>query len=362
MARKGGEDRGIFPDPRHRNDEKGRPLFWVEYYVNGKRYRECVGTKSQAKAVYAKRKTDVREGRWFPPTKRRHHQTVQDIVEQYLDVSRGNRSRKTDLWHAEMLIAAFGDRRVDELRAGDIERWMATRAAETSPTTANRTFDFLKRACRRALRDDLVATDPTVKVRRFQEPRGRVRYLTAEEEAALRAAMAPTWWILVEFAIHTGLRRAEQFLLRWDSIDFQTGVITIPRSKNGQLRHVRMNSRVRELLRDLPSRLKSEFVFCNTRGRPLNANNFVNRFFRPALKAAGIRDFHWHDCRHTFASRMVMAGKSLVAVSQLMGHSNIKMTMIYAHLAPEHLEDAVEALVQPPPAMPTTRITATTPA
>lgn len=353
MARKGNQDRGIFPDPKHRRDERGRLLHWIEYHdAGGHRHRELVGTKSQARAAYAKRKTDVREGRWAPPGRHRRSLTITDIVEQYLAVSQANRSRKTDLWHGEMLVGAFGDRLVDELSAGDIERWMAARAAETSPTTANRTFDFLKRACRRALRDELVATDPTARVKRFHEPRGRVRYLTAEEEAALRTTLPSTTWALVEFAIHTGLRRAEQFNLRWDSIDFQVGVITIARSKSGETRHVKMNSRVRELLRELPSRLKSEWVWVNRRGAPLNANNFCARVFRPAVAAAGIRDFHWHDLRHTFASRMVMAGKSLVAVQQLLGHASIKMTMVYAHLAPEHLEDAVEALVAAPQIMP----------
>lgn len=352
MAREGNRDRGLYEWP------KGSGIWWIEYHHQGRRHREKVGTKSQARLVYGKRKAELREGRFFPPQRRVRPVTVEDVIESYLEVSRGNRSRKTDLYHAELMVGAFGDRHVEELRAGDVEHWLAARSVATSPSTANRSVQFLRRTIRRAVRDGLVAADPTAGVKLLREPPGRVRYLTSEEETRLRAEMPPDPWLLVEFAIHTGLRRAEQFGLRWENVDFRSGNLTIPRSKSGQARHVKMNSRVRAILRELPSRLKSEWVFPSLTGSPMDANNFVSRHFRPAIERARIRDFHWHDCRHTFASRLVMAGKSLVAVHQLLGHSSIKMTMIYAHLAPEHLEDAVEVLVaipeppsEPPSAM-----------
>ena len=106
-----------------------------------------------------------------------------------------------------------------------------------------------------------------------------------------------------------------------------------------------MNDRVLEILRGLPGRLKSEWVFPSETGEsPLNANNFINRIFNPALKQAKIIDFHWHDLRHTFASRLTLAGVDLRTLQELMGHKTIKMTLRYSHLSPTHTLEAVNKL------------------
>jgi len=106
-----------------------------------------------------------------------------------------------------------------------------------------------------------------------------------------------------------------------------------------------MNDAARDILRSLPSGLKSDWVFSSRSGRtPLNAKNFVNRVFSPALEKAKIAGFHWHDLRHTLASRLVMAGVDLRTVQELMGHHSYEITLRYAHLAPAHTLDAVQRL------------------
>ena len=352
--------------------QRSTGIWWVRYHDDrGKEHREKVGSKTAAMEVYRKRKNEVREGKFFPDDlARRRRVTVATVIDRYLEVSLENRSRVTDEWHAGLLKDAFGDEAVDDLRSHDIEKWMRARARETSPSTANRTFGFLMRCCRKAVRDGVVRTDPTARVQKLEEPSGRIRFLSNEEEARLRQAVhTPTdrrkgkmrgaqvkiWppkevaWLFVEFAILTGLRRGEQFGLKWECIDFSNRVLTIPRSKNGESRHVPLNSRVIEILSELPSRGKSPWVFVNQKGTaPMDANNFVNRIFRFALDDAGMKNFHWHDLRHTFGSRLVMAGVPLYTVQKLMGHKSIQMTERYAHLAPSHLAEAVEVLVRDP--------------
>jgi integrase len=153
----------------------------------------------------------------------------------------------------------------------------------------------------------------------------------------------------VVVALHTGLRRGEQFRLRWsEHVDFTTGIVTVADSKSEEPRHVPMNDTVRAVLRALPSRLKSRWVFPSETGEtPLDAQNFVNRVFLPALRRAKIGDFHWHDLRHTFASRLVMAGVDLRTVQELLGHKTLVMTLLYAHLSPEHQLEAVQRLNRP---------------
>ena len=106
-----------------------------------------------------------------------------------------------------------------------------------------------------------------------------------------------------------------------------------------------MNATVKALLAALPSRLKSEWVLPSSTGTtPINSCNVMHRHFVPALEAAKVVDFHWHDLRHTFASRLVMAGVPLFTVQKLMGHTTLAMTQRYAHLAPGHLREAVSNL------------------
>jgi site-specific recombinase XerD len=115
-----------------------------------------------------------------------------------------------------------------------------------------------------------------------------------------------------------------------------------------------MNEQVVEVLRNLPSRLKSPYVFPSRSGKtPLNANNFINRVWNPLLQEAGIDNFHWHDCRHTFASRLIMAGVDLRTVQELLGHKTITMTLRYAHLSPTHQREAVQRLTPQPTAITT---------
>src|SRR5207247_4627316 len=108
---------------------------------------------------------------------------------------------------------------------------------------------------------------------------------------------------------------------------------------------------------------KSPYVFPSETGEsPLNANNFINRVWNPARKKSSLADLHWHDLRHTFASRLTMAGVDLRTVQELMGHKTITMTLRYAHLSPTHQLEAVQRLNRPENLAPTDTSTSTSPA
>ena len=153
---------------------------------------------------------------------------------------------------------------------------------------------------------------------------------------------------LVAFAFLTGLRQGEQFGLLWEQVDFANHVLKIPESKDGKHRFVPLNQAALDVLRR--QRLlhdgKSRWVFPGERKSdvPRNAHNFTNRVFRPALKRARMKDFVFHDLRHTYGSRLAMAGVPLLTIAELMGHANPNMTKRYAHLCPSHLKQAVYVL------------------
>ena len=333
--------RGIFERP------KGSGVWWARYHdEHGREHREKVGTKSLALQVYRKRKTEIAERRFFPERIRRRDVLLTDMLSDYLVRVRGKlRSVRECERYARYWKDALPGRTLRQVTPGDIERYVARRAEEMAPASINRELAFLKRVFNIAIGDGLVESNPVRSVKFFRENNQRVRFLTDEEEPELREAIGEEEWPKVAVAEHTGLRQAEQFHLEWEYVDFTTGLVTVPRSKHGEARRVPMNETVREILRALPSRLKSPYVFPSDTGQtPLDARNYVRRVFLPALKRAHIEDFRWHDLRHTFASRLVMKGVDLKTVQELMGHKTIAMTLRYAHLSPAHQLAAVRRL------------------
>lgn len=144
-------------------------------------------------------------------------------------------------------------------------------------------------------------------------------------------------------ALHTGLRPSEMYALKRDRIDRSRRLISIPQTKNGKARHIPLNTEAMAAFTELLQRPSPEgWVFVTMDGERLRG---YKHWFVRAVKTAAIREFTWYCLRHTFASRLVMAGVNLRTVAELMGHKTIQMTMRYAHLAPEHNLAAVERLV-----------------
>jgi len=339
-------ERGIFERPT------GSGVWWTRYADQyGRIHREKAGYKSTAKALYQKRKTEVREGRFFPPARTREV-LFKDMVQLFLDdhAKPGKRSWRDDLYRSKRLIEVFGNKSLSSISTQDVERFKARLAQEVSLATANRCLALLKTIFNKAVQWGKAQANPVEGVKLFKENGQRTRFLSEEEEDRLKAIFPPGSWPLVEIALHTGMRKGEQFNLRWTDINFLTEIITIPqtKSKSGEMRHITMNDKVVEILRNLSSRLKNEWVFPSSTGiTPLDGNNFTKGVFVPAVREAKIENFKWHDLRHTFASRLVMKGVDLRTVQELMGHKTIAMTLKYSHLSPRHQKEAVQVLIQP---------------
>jgi len=138
------------------------------------------------------------------------------------------------------------------------------------------------------------------------------------------------------------MRKEEILSLEWDKhIDLKHGFILLNKTKNGDRREIPINQTLRETLQGLVKHINSPYVFTDSEGKRYQD---VKRSFNSALKRAVIKDFRFHDLRHTFASHLVMTGIDLTTVSRLLGHKNLTMTLRYSHLAPEHMVRAVDLL------------------
>ena len=182
---------------------------------------------------------------------------------------------------------------------------------------------------------------PCHSLKLVRENNARNRCLTFGEEARLLAALPVRFRPLVTVALHTGMRRGELRSLRWEDVDFETGSIRIKQDKAGDGRWASMNSVARDARVTIKREQKvlSPYVFCSPKGRFLH--NW-ERYWRPALHAAQIPNFRFHDLRHTFASRLAMDGVDLYTVQRAGGWKTQIMVQRYAHLSPDHMKAAVE--------------------
>jgi len=179
----------------------------------------------------------------------------------------------------------------------------------------------------------------------LREPSGRVRYLSDEEEHALVGKLLnDESRDRLRVLLQTGLRKSEFLGLRWKDVDLKAGVLTIPRSKHGEARHVPLTSDVRTIISRRPWALDATaLIFPNSLGN--TDLHWAEKDFPEAIATAKIKDFRLHDTRHTFASRLAMEGVDLLTIKELGGWKTLSVVQRYAHLSPGHQRQAFERLV-----------------
>ena len=249
--------------------------------------------------------------------------------------------------------APVSETRVRLITEDLIDDWRLQRQnAGTNPATINRNINALKACLSYAVRRKLITTNPLFGIEKLDVEEGeRVRYLDEGEEKRLRQALSESGErirTMALFAMNTGVRRGELFSLHWSNItrsDIEGSVMEVAaiesgKSKNRKTRRIPLNREARNVL-DSWGRKSEGLVFPSDTGKQLTD---IRKAWDSVTKKAKVKDFRWHDLRHHFASRMVMAGIPLNTVRELLGHSDIKMTLRYAHLAPGHMREAVEAI------------------
>jgi integrase len=337
-------------------------------------HEEQVGrVKAEARDTHASRRLRARSEPGWCPALERHQAAVNAAAaaarerarisfgtyatNTYLPYSKlAKRSWRTDESRIGWLVARLGNARLDEVTAQTLDGLLAELRGDREPGTVNRYRDLLSAIFKRALRDGHVTANPVKEVGKLREPAGRIAYLLDAEEHAVLHALPQAFRPHFLFSIHTGLRYGEQMNLRWKDVDMLTGLVTVTRSKNGHARQVPMNSVVRSVLMDVAARRRrpndpGEYVFDP---RPVRSKSFFDAAVdrgRSALRAAGadasrLEGYVWHSNRHTFASRLVMAGVDLRTLMELCGWRSLAMAQRYAHLAPGHKQAAVERLVR----------------
>lgn len=271
------------------------------------------------------------------------------------------------------------DKQLSAIHAWDIEKWRNAKAkTDMSASTINGYVNTLKGAKSRAVEWDCIESHDLHKVKSLKVDNAVVRYLSKGEEKQLfdmlrnrdeKAKLErengnlhrqkPNSPLLAELrnfnycdylepliilAVNTGMRRGEIFSLEWSNVNLEKEFLTVTscNSKSGKGRHIPLNQKAKQvLIRWLDDTNANGFVFKNADGQPLKD---IKKAWGNLLKDAEINDSSFHDLRHHFASKLAMAGVDLNTVRELMWHNDLKMTLRYAHLAPEHKAAAVNLI------------------
>ena len=224
------------------------------------------------------------------------------------------------------------------------------RIAKVSAYTVKNELTVLKHMLRLARRWGYLDRVPQIDMPKH--PEGRLRYLSEAEIGRLLAVCTqsrnPFLTCIVILAINTGMRKTEIFNLQWQQIDLRADYgfnarITLYQTKSGKPRGLPLNQAAIQAFTGLePDATKrTGTVFKKRNGQFWGQ---IRTGFETAIRKAALPDFRFHDLRHTAASHMVMRGRSLKEVQEILGHSDFKMTLRYAHLSPAHLRTAVESL------------------
>jgi integrase len=331
--------RGVFERP----PESG--IWWINYYVHGKQHRERVGRKSDATALYQKRKADSRRGVKLPELQPQKVTTFGQLANDAVDYAKAHLKTWADYdWKERALQEPFGSRPAGEITPQEFDRFLTEHCR--TPATANRFRAFFSLCYRLGMEEGKVTSNPARLVRMRRENNARLRYVTRDEYRKISDIILrdfPKQQPAFVVSVYTGMRWGEQFSLTWNQVDMRRKVIRLTQTKNGSARNVPLNSVSVEALDHQQSQVPhkpADPVF------PLNsASDRCRWWLEPALAEAQITGYTWHNNRHTFCSWLAMAGVSLKEIQTLAGHKTITMAARYAHLSPDAAASASERMV-----------------
>lgn len=243
------------------------------------------------------------------------------------------------------LLPRFGEQRLHHISRSDvIKMQFTTRSQGYAPGTCNRVLILMKFILNCALRWQVLPSgeNPCVGVSLLEDNGARERYLTREEAQRLLQELdnnrnTQVAWI-IKLLLFTGARKREILDAKWEHIDFERRILTVPLSKSGKARHIPLSDTAVDILKKIPREKHIPWVFYNKRtGKPPVS---IFTAWNNIRERVGIPDVRLHDLRHSFASFLVNSGCSLYEVQKILGHYDPKVTMRYAHLSSQSLIEA----------------------
>lgn len=305
---------------------------------NGQRIRKSARTDDQ---IEAKKLAAIEYDRYWQAEKLGviPDYTWQDAVMVWLDEKperKNNRNmlyglRWLDTYLRGRLLTNIDKQLIDFIRIEKQKTGVKNR-------TVNAALQQIRVVMRCAVEHDMLVKSPAIKL--LSEPKRRIRYLSESEESLLLNELPEHLNPIVKFALATGLRMSNITGLKWDNVDLlnKMAIVHADEFKTGIAIGIPLNSNAMEVLRS-QQRKNSIFVFTYKGGQLKNAGA---KAWRNAVKRVGLGDFHFHDLRHTWASRHIMSGTSLYELQELGGWSKADTVRKYTHLSISHLHSIAD--------------------
>ena len=337
-------------------DKGNEKVFYIIYYLNGKKIEEKAG-KQFADDMTAAKAAGIRAERSKgkePSNKTRREQTkavklaeagkmtLSRLWDEYKKNKTNSKSLSTDRTNFEKhLMPDFGNKEPHKIIRLDADRLRVKLLKTLKPQTVKHVFGLLKRIVNFGVSRQL-CQNLTFKLEAIKVDNQKTEDLNPEQLKRLLTAIDNSKDIqaadMMRLALYTGMRRGEMFKLKWNDIDFQRGFISIMNPKGGVSQKIPLNEQARQVLKNHPR--QAEYVFVTLKGK---AFVDIGRRVNPIKKAAGIpADFRaLHGLRHTYASMLASSGKvDLYTIQKLLTHKSPIMTQRYAHLRDEALKSA----------------------
>lgn len=318
--------------------KRGR-IWWYCFIINGRRYRASTGLSNKAAAlqVEAQKRLEGAGGVQGVRTL-----SFEEAFSLFLSWTASHVKPKTHQRYqvsGKRLGGYFANLRLDKITARDIEGFKGVREKECSNGGVNRDLACLRHFLNWCLHHDYIHKSPFKGVRMLPEGPGMMRILTHEEEVLYLARASQPLKDVAVLMLNTGMRPDEVFHVRGEDVNLEQKYIFIP---NGKTKFARRTIPLsQDALENLQKRMKPGYLFPhkNDPNKPMTCL----RSHRRVLRDIKLK-FRLYDLRHTFGSRMAMAGVDLPTLKELMGHSTIAMTMKYVHPTSEHKIAAIEKL------------------
>ncbi|PYT48493.1 MAG: recombinase XerD [Acidobacteria bacterium] len=335
---------------------KGKKTFFLYRKIEGRPERIRIGpfpdvTVEQARGRTEALNSDIAKG-LNPARARRtlvHNPTLQELFDTYLKehVEVRNKCPRNPRWFFKACLSPLKDRKLHEIQRSDVERLQHAIERQRGPYTSNRAMQLLRSLFNWAsAREAFVGPNPVLGIRLFPE-RKRDRFIQAEEMLpflkAVKNERSRDLRDLIYLALYTGARRGNVLAMRWEQVDLENAMWTIPEgeAKAGEAIHVPLMPFAIEMLKKRQAKDgKSEFVFPG-RGKTGHLIDPKERWAR-LRKRAGLSDLRFHDLRRTMGSWMAGKGFSLPVIGKTLGHRSLAATQIYARLEESPVRAAME--------------------
>jgi len=312
------------------------------WYVEFKRgHKKSLRTRNKAEAlrIFNKLKREYLAGRLLV-LKEGQKVLLSEFTRDYLDWARENLAPATFRKRVYILSKfkeVIGDLYIQNLSTRHLDEYIShILATGVSRNTANTHIRHLKAIFSKAVEWEFVKEHPFRRYKLLKvQQKPPVFLLPNQVDKVLQVIDSPEWQFIFKLFVYTGMRLSEVANLQWRDVDLQRGVITVRKAKNYQTRVIPIHPKLKE---ELESRYPAI-------GKVVGYHkDYIYHRLKEYFRKAGFPELRVHDLRHTFASLMVMSGVDLKTVQELLGHRDYRTTEIYAHLAPEHLHDAIKKL------------------